>query len=183
MELKTLNEGINTMIDPNELVWVARYKDGSIHTQYNGDGSYRDRYADIVRNELSAFELWAVEPNEQNPEEATPSKLVLRIHFDTPDKKLIYRRKVYKKPDGTEFFVYLAGWQIKTGDSRSVQSLNLVFPDGHVETGSKWDKNNPFWDQPTIHPWEGEDWRVDKEELTPEQIETIREKSPEVLED
>lgn len=134
------------MITESELVWVARYIDGSIHTQYNEDGSYKDKYADIVRSQLRSFELWRGE------------KLVLAIHFDTPDKKLIYRRRVFKPSDGPEYTVYLVGWQITTG-GENIQSISLVFPDDHVEVIGKWNKNNPLYEAPIVHPHEGEDWQ------------------------
>jgi hypothetical protein len=139
------------MIDERELVWLARYNDGSYHTQYNVDGTYRDRYADIVRKELKTFELW-------KPDMKT---LILRIHFDTPDKKLIWRRRVFKQSNGTEYFLYLAGWQQKIG-GENTQSINVVFPDMHVELIDRWaEKNNPlfvYFEPPTLHPHEGEDW-------------------------
>lgn len=159
------------MIDIRELVWLARYKDGSFDTQYNVDGSYNVKYADIVRSELEMFELWSIEMTEKG---YLPKKLVLRIYFDTPDKKLIYRRKGYKHSNGTDDFVYLAGWQMNVG-GKSIQSISLVFEDGHVEVIGKWNKNHNIFDQPIKRPHENEDWEFDKEEATPEQIQTYEE--------
>lgn len=159
------------MIDLNELVWVARYKDGTVHTQYNADGSYRDKYADIVRKELFSFELFTIEKAKEG---FLPKKLVHRIYFDTPDKRLIYRRKVYKKSNGTEFFIYLAGWQIKAG-GQNIQAISLIFPDGHVEMIGKWDKDHAYFDQPTLRPHENEDWEFDESQATDAQIRTLEE--------
>lgn len=159
------------MINPSELVWLARYKDGSTHTQYNADGDYQDRYSDIVRKELFSFELWSVE---QENNQFLPKKLIHRIYFDTPDKKLIYRRKVYKEPGAKEFYIYLAGWQINVG-GRNIQSISLIFPDGHVEVIGKWSKDHAFFDQPIIHPHENEDWEFDEKEANEHQIKTVKE--------
>lgn len=148
------------MIDPKELVWVARYKDGSYHTQYNADGSYLNKYADIVRKELKTFELWT-------PDE----KLILRVHFDSPDKKLIWRRRVFKKSTGEEAFIYLAGWQMKVG-GKNVQSINVVFPDFHIEVIDGWAKEGDsmfaFFEEPMLHPHEGEDWDGKTEQQNPQ---------------
>lgn len=154
--------GVNTMTE--ELTWVARYKDGSYHTQYNEDGSYKDRYKDLVRDKLFCFELWKRDKKE----------LVLRVYFDSPDKKLIWRRRVYKRSDGTQFAIYLVGWQINVR-GRNVQSVSVVFPDGHVEVIDRW-RNDEFFHPPMPHdggihtdengtehevPDEGEDWVLD----------------------
>lgn len=136
------------MIRPNELTWVARYNSGH-HVQYNAEGEYQDKYADIDRENLKYFELWTVKPY----------KCLIRLHFDTPDKRLIWRRRVFKKTDGSEIPVYLIGWQITVGE-QNIQSINVVFPDGHIEQIDKWQEDNPIFESPIPHPHEGENWTL-----------------------
>lgn len=136
-----------------ELMWVARYKDGSLHTQYNVDGSDRDAYEDIVRKELYSFELWTRQSH----------RLILRVYFDTPDKKLIWRRRVYKRSDGSQMVIYLVGWQMNV-KGRNVQSIQVVFPPNyHIETIDRW-RSDEYFHRPNVHPHEGEDW-VEEDEI------------------
>lgn len=134
------------MNNRDRVTWVARYKD-STHVQYNADGEYQDRYADIVRDKLEYFELWL---------ESNPKQLLVRYHFDTPNKRLIWRRRVYKRNDGSELVIYLVGWQMKVG-GENVQSLSVIFPDNHIEVIDRWQENEIFH-KPVPHPHEGEDW-------------------------
>lgn len=135
----------------DNIYWVARYVDGSYLMQYNADKS-ENRYADIKRNLLKEFELWKGFDNPQ---------LLLRVHFDTPDKKLIYRRQTHQSP-AKVFVRYLIGWQMKVR-GKNVQSICIYDTrDGSVENIGRWreygENDFVFFEKPTIHPHEGEDW-------------------------
>lgn len=132
-----------------ELMWVARYNDGSIHTQYNDDGDYQDKYEDIVRKELYSFELWLKDSK----------RLALRVYFDSPDKRLIWRRRVYKHSDGSEMAIYLVGWQMNVR-GQNVQSIQVIFPDMHVEVIDRWRKDQYFHSPEKV---KGEDWEETEE--------------------
>ncbi len=106
----------------SDFEWVAVYKDNSVFPQFH-DGK-ENRYADIRRSELQYFDIWRSVGERK--------LLVYRIHFDTPDKRLIFRRRVHKRPDGSEMVVVLVGWQI-THAKRNIQSLSLIYPAGTIE--------------------------------------------------
>ena len=141
--------------------WQAVYAD-AVLPQYNEDGT-ENKYADIDRERLLYFDLYR------------DGKRVLRYHFDTPDKKLIFRRRVFLVPGGSEEVVYLVGWQIRLkvfnpdldpqkGDQleeRSIQSLTLLFEDdGRVETYDGF-KRDIKYEQPELNDHEGENWYYD----------------------
>jgi hypothetical protein len=96
--------------------WLAHYSDESL-PQYNEDGS-ENKYADIDRSRLTAFSL------------VRDGNILARIHI-SPDKRLIYRRRIELRPGGEKTILHLAGWQ-KTVNGENVQSIVCAFE--HLNT-------------------------------------------------
>jgi hypothetical protein len=96
--------------------WIAHY-DTEIFPQFNEDGT-ENKYADIDRNRLTAFSL------------VRDGNIIARIHL-SPDKRLIYRRRVEKRPGLEDVRLSLAGWQ-KTVNGENIQSIVCVFD--HMST-------------------------------------------------
>jgi hypothetical protein len=114
-------------MDP--IQWVAGYSDGTSLTQYNADGT-ENRYPSIDRSKLKDFSLFR------------DGVLLIRYHFDHPDQRLIYRRRVFLMPGEAEPRVfYLIGWQ-RNVKGENVQSISLlgVLPSGDtaVEVIGRW---------------------------------------------
>ena len=121
------------------LTWKAIYDDGFL-AQYNGEET--NQYADIERDKLKYFEIY----NGDN--------LVVRYHFDTPDKRLIFRRRTFNT-NGVLTVYHLVGWQRKIGDT-NVQSISVIGPNG-IDVIDGW-KDDALFSKPIIHTQEGEDW-------------------------
>jgi hypothetical protein len=135
--------------------WVCVYSDGSRLPQYNADG-YENRYQDIERGRLSAFEFWKTvyvesldgDGNKILDENKNPvlieQKHLLLVCDIAPGARLIYRKRVEQSSGSEQLNVYLIGWQ-KTIEGRNVQSIACVpdyndvilFVDGWRE-GSRW---------------------------------------------
>jgi hypothetical protein len=96
--------------------WLAHYGDESL-AQYNEDGT-ENKYADIDRNRLTAFSL------------VRDGNIIARIHL-SPDKRLVYRRRVEKRPGLEDVRLSLAGWQ-KTVNGENIQSIVCIFD--HMST-------------------------------------------------
>jgi hypothetical protein len=111
--------------------WIAIYKDGTDLKQYNEDGS-ENRYQDIDRTKLDSFVLYQ-----------DIAKPLLWIHLET-DQRLIYRRRVEKRMDGTETVVYLAGWQ-QTVKGQNVQSISYIAPDGSIHQAGAFKEDHPWF--------------------------------------
>ncbi|MCH7561883.1 MAG: hypothetical protein IIC67_11070 [Thaumarchaeota archaeon] len=119
-----------------ELIWKAIYSDGKSLNQYNEDKSV-NKYTDIDRNILKFFELY------------DKDKLILRVHLGD-SKRLIYRRRVSLRMEGTiTEVIYLVGWQ-KTIKGKNIQSINYIFEDGHIELKGAWDEKSPFAYSPNL---------------------------------
>jgi hypothetical protein len=96
--------------------WIAHYG-ADTFPQYNEDGS-ENKYADIDRSRLTAFSL------------VRDGSVIVRIHM-SPDKRLIYRRRIEVRPGGGKTTCHLAGWQ-KTVGGENTQSIVCVFE--HLNT-------------------------------------------------
>jgi hypothetical protein len=122
------------------IYWRAIYKDGTFLSQYNGKEEHK--YADIDRSKLKYFDL--LETGNKNP--------LIRYYFDSPDKKLIYRKRNFLKSTGERSEIYLIGWQCG-----KVQSISVLFPDKSIHVIDKW-QDNAIFGKPLVHKQEGEDW-------------------------
>lgn len=109
------------------ILWRARYKDGTTLEQYNSDGE-ANGYENINRDKLDAFEIF----------DSKDKRLILRMFLE-PEQRLIYRRRVWQdfRTGNIKFYLYMIGWQ-QTIKGQNIQSLNYIYPDGHVEQGGKW---------------------------------------------
>jgi hypothetical protein len=109
-------------MDP--IQWVAAYSDGTSLKQYNADGT-ENRYPSIDRSKLESFAI------------QKDGHVLLRYHFDHPDQRLIYRRRVFMlagQPQPVVF--YLVGWQRKVSlgqESINLQSISVL---GFLNDGS-----------------------------------------------
>lgn len=136
-------------IDPNSvterLTWRAVYRDGTVLDQKREDGS-ENRYADIRRDALERFELRDGE------------RLVFVLHIDSPRQRLIWRRRVEIQQLGEEsrrIIVHLAGWHMRH-HGENVQIVNVIFPDGRVETAPGWRDDLGWFDKVVPNTHEGE---------------------------
>lgn len=101
-------------------MWMAHYTDGTSLLRYNEDES-ENGYADIDRLKLESFEA------------SNESGVVVRVCFERPTQKLIYRRRTFVDMVGQPMgVVVLAGWQ-ETIAGTSYKSITYLYPDGHVE--------------------------------------------------
>ena len=112
--------------------WVVQYNDGTQRAEKDGLG-----YRDIDRGRLSVFALC---------EEGTMRPLVV-VHL-SPERKLIYRKRCTVNERGERHHVYLVGWQELVGDGtflRNVQTLTVLFDDGHVEVTDGFKEGHPWF--------------------------------------
>ncbi|MHA1400147.1 MAG: hypothetical protein ACTSQE_07345 [Candidatus Heimdallarchaeaceae archaeon] len=124
--------------------WRVTYNNGDKFKQYNDINdpeNTENKYKDIDRSNINLFALYA------------DNNLLLCYHFDG-NKRLIYRRRVYKRPGLQDVVTYLVGWQ-ENIRGKNVQSISVLFPDGHIEIIDRWQENMLF-DAP--EPISGEDW-------------------------
>src|SRR5574342_774232 len=105
--------------------WVAHYSDETELPQYNADGT-ENKYADIDRARLQYFEF------------RDTGRIVLRTYLE-PGQRLIYRRRVEKRPGEPDIVVYMAGWQ-QTIAGQNIQSISYIFPDGAVIQAGRFDE-------------------------------------------
>lgn len=106
--------------------WIVRYSDGNTFPKNKEKAQKMNQsYDDINREKLEYFEIY------------DSDGLVLKIHLDDKDKRLIYRRRHQVIPGQGEKVIWLAGWQ-KVVNGENVQSIQLLFPDGHIESIGKW---------------------------------------------
>jgi len=89
------------------------------------------KYTEIDRARLAQFRIY----------KSGQPKLV--IHLD-PSRKLIYRRRVAKRIDGSEEIVYLAGWQ-QTIRGVNTQHICFLFEDGHIEVVDRFRENHKWF--------------------------------------
>jgi hypothetical protein len=108
--------------------WRAFYSDGTTLSQY--EGGQEQRYTDIDRGRLTAF---AVLKND------VP---LVMVHLD-PGQQLIYRRRVFVRPDG-RIVLHLVGWQQKWGGENK-QFIACVNEDGQVDLIGRWRENHAIF--------------------------------------
>lgn len=117
------------------MYWIADYGDKCL-PQYNDDDT-ENKYTDIDRDRLTRFLL---------VDELGSIRVVLNL---TPDKKLIYRRRVAMSVfTKTRKVVYILGWQ-QNINNNNVQFLNFYFEDGHIETTDGF-KEDHQWYYPVV---------------------------------
>jgi len=118
--------------------WLAHYKDGSDLLQH---GETENKYTDIDRSNLAAFSLHR------------DGEILITIHFDRPEQRLIHRRRVYVLPTGPRAF-HLVGWQ-RTIAGENVQSISVLDEDtGKVDVIGKWSENHFLFDAVQLIPQE-----------------------------
>jgi len=122
--------------------WIAYYRDGT-HLRQHENGKV-NRYGDIDRSKLFAFAIIEEE------------KHLLIVHI-RKGGRLIYRQRVERRPDGTEFRVWLVGCQ-HTERGVNSQYVSALFPDGHVEIVDRFQEGARWYHPPVLHPHEGEEW-------------------------
>ena len=86
-------------------------------------------YEDIDQSRLRNFDIY----------DKDTDKLVLRVYFDDPEKRLIHVRRHILPLGQEKQIIWLAGWQKKVS-GKNIQSINLLFPDGHIESIGEWGK-------------------------------------------
>lgn len=119
------------------LTWKAIYNDGTFLRQCNADEKTINKYPDIDRSKLVAFELY------------DSNKLIFRMDLD-PGQKLIFRRRVTKGFSGNVLgVVYIVGWH-QNIDGKSIKKIAFVFEDGHVEFKPDWEKNSKWHYSPNL---------------------------------
>ena len=105
------------------ITWQATYNDNAVLKQFTGKRV--NRYEDIERVNLKFFDLMK------------DNKVFLRIHFDDPRKRLIYRRRAVMGQGGVVKVYFLAGWQMTVG-KENLQVINYVDEDGLIFSSSGW---------------------------------------------
>jgi hypothetical protein len=111
--------------------WKSIYSDGTFLNQYNDEGK-TNGYENIDRTRLKAFAIY------------DDDKLLFKLHLE-PGQRLIYRRRNFINPNDPKaeaVFFYMIGWQQKT-DGVNTQSINYVYPDGHIEQAGIWAGGEP----------------------------------------
>lgn len=119
--------------------WLAHYRDDSDLPER--DGEIENKYTDIDRSKLAAFSLHC------------DGEILITIHFDRPDQRLIYRRRVFLLPTGEKIF-YLVGWLLTIG-GENIQSICVLDADtGKVDVIGKWSENHFLFDAVQLIPEE-----------------------------
>ena len=117
----------------NTIKPVAYYGDNKKELGKQADGSSFG-YTDIDREKLSAFALFR------------DDKKIIKLHLDEDGKRLIWRKREYKRPGKSTNTIHLLGWQ-KTVNGKNVQSIAYVFDDGHIELAGRFKENHPIFDK------------------------------------
>lgn len=120
------------------LLWRAIYNDETWLNQVEAD--HENKYTDIDRNKLIAFELWS-------PDYLKP---VAKINLE-PGQRLIYRRRVrghVLSPENIEV-MYLVGWQ-QTVQGQNVQSILCIHKDGSIEVIGQWSEKDAWYCSPVL---------------------------------
>ncbi len=119
------------------LMWKAIYNDGKFLEQCNVKGETINKYPDIDRSRLIAFELYDLD------------KLIFRMDLK-PGQNLIYRRRVAQSvTSGSLNVVYIVGWH-QNIDGEVKKKIAFVFEDGHVEFKPDWEKNSKWQYAPNL---------------------------------
>lgn len=112
------------------MYWVAIYKNGEFLEQFDETSGKENRYEDIRRDELHQFIMWNDYTN----------RSIVRIFFERPGQKLIYRKRTFMDGGGNiKGVVYLCGWH-ENVNGTSIKNICYVYEDGHIEVAS--DRND-----------------------------------------
>lgn len=121
--------------------WIAHYRDNTALPQYNENGE--NKYTNIERGKLQAFSLLDEE------------QVLITVHFDHPEQRLIYRRRVFQivgEEDPITF--HMVGWQ-RTIHGECVQSISIVDSrSGKVDVIGAWFENHFLFDRVLLMPEE-----------------------------
>lgn len=130
-----------------ETRWRAIYNDKTILPQYCKCG-FKSGYENIDRDKLLAFDIYTIGNKEKYiPNDDKTGHLLFRMYLE-PEQRLIYRRRVWGEVNLTTMeqkikgYLYMVGWQQKV-NGKNTQSINYIFPDGHVEQRGKWTSGEP----------------------------------------
>ena len=116
--------------------WVTVMKDGSLVEQYNVDRTPREISSESIDyKNVDTFILFNDE------------QIILALHLDE-GQRLIYRRRVEIKPEGT-IICHLIGWQM-TVNGQNVQSIAYCFENGMIELAGKFREGHD-WFYPIVH--------------------------------
>jgi len=116
--------------------WRCQYNDGTYFPATQEESKRMSQtYSDIEQDKLIFFEVYKRETD----------NLVLQTHFHDQDRQLIHVRRILKHTQKSDEKIWLVGWQ-KTVNGKNVQSINLIFEDGHIEAIGEW--GNPPYDKP-----------------------------------
>lgn len=114
------------------LEWIAIYKDSSVLTQFNEDGT-ENLYLDINRNKLSEFRL-------HRPD----GELVFSLKLD-PDQRLVFRRRNFLTEAGDKVTWNILGWQ-QTINGKNIQSINYINDEGlPIIAAGKFNEDHPLY--------------------------------------
>ena len=119
------------------ITWVVQYNDGTQKVEKDDFG-----YQDIDRNRLSAFALCEIDA----------ARPIIVVHL-SPERKLIYRKRNTVTEAGERHHVYLVGWQ-QLIHGENVQTLTVLFEDGHIEVTDGFKENHPWFDNVILRPEE-----------------------------
>lgn len=117
--------------------WRAYYGDGETLSQFDGD--QENKYTDIDRSRLVAFALL----REDEP--------LVMVHLE-PGQQLIFRRRVFLRPDD-QIVLWLVGWHQRWGGENR-QFIAVVNEEGKVDLIGRWRENHPVFEQVTYLPCE-----------------------------
>jgi len=116
-----------------DYTWEAIYNDGTTLTQYNEKGE-KNGYENIDKTKLKAFAIKVPDPT---PEDKNNKKVHFRLHLEAGQKLIFLRRGFVSislatgEDRGSSYFL-MVGWQ-QNVNGKNVQSINYLYPDGHIE--------------------------------------------------
>lgn len=140
---------MDSVIELNELEWIAFYGDDSFLPQFEEDGT-ENSYGKIERERLTEFRML----NRQT------GAAVLVLSLD-PGCRLIYRRRNFMNgiSGDKENLIYLVGWQ-KTIKGENVQSLNWILQDGTIINTGRFVEGHVYLNDIVFLPFEEEGYTV-----------------------
>lgn len=107
-----------------ELEWVANYIDGTKLRRFRPEGG-ENKYADIDVDKLERFDLVN-----------TQTKKVVYALYLREGQKLIYRRRTFRRMDGSpDVVVYLVGYNMTimtNAGPKAIIVINYIHPDGSI---------------------------------------------------
>lgn len=124
-----------------EFTWVAVYKNGRRFSEYNADGS-ANLYKDIDRDQLHQMLIL----------DRATQEVALLVHASDPQRVIVRRR--HEQLGGTDkphMTVWIVGCQ-STKNGRNMQTINAIFPDGHIETADRFMEGHEWLYPPMYFP-------------------------------